>query len=110
MKHFVKSRLIKSKTKQENEALHAIVEACTYTHSDGDDHNSVRKILGFTTGTFYRNIIKQSNGMDMTSYANIKQNKRNQTELLKNKNNAYLPSVILTSLLPLIQTRRGLWK
>ena len=83
LNHFFKLLLTKSKTKQEKEALHILVEACTYIHSDGDDHNSVRKILGFSIGNFYRNIIEQSNGMDMTSYTYIEQNIRKQIELSK---------------------------
>ena len=66
-------------------------------------------MIGLSTGTFYLNIIKQSNGMDMTSYTHIEQNKRKQTELSKNKNNTYLPSVILTSIVPLIRAQRDLW-
>ena len=83
VKHFVKLRLTKSKTKQAEEALLVLVKTCRYTNSDGDDHNSVRKILGFSTGDFYRNIIEQNIVMDMTSYAHIDKNKRKQTELSK---------------------------
>ena len=81
VKHFVKLRLAKSKTNQEKEALHLLIEACTYTNSEEDDHNSIRKMLGFSTGTFYRDIQEQSNGLDMTSYKHIESKKRKQTEL-----------------------------
>ena len=33
VKHFVKLRLAKSKTKQENEALHVLIDACTYPNT-----------------------------------------------------------------------------
>ena len=81
--YFIKWRLTKSKTKQEKVAPHVLIEACTYIHADGDDHNSVRKMLGFSTGTFYWHIQEQSNGMDMKSYTHIEQNKRKHTKLSK---------------------------
>lgn len=56
VKHFVKLRLAKSKTNQEKEALHLLIETCTYTNSKEDDHNSIHKMLGFSTGPFYRDI------------------------------------------------------
>ena len=76
VKHFVKLRLAKSKTNQEKEALHLLIDACTYTNSEENDHNSIRKMLGFSTGTFYRDIQEQSNGLDMTSYKYIESKKR----------------------------------
>ena len=36
----------------------------------------IHKILEFSTTICYQNIIEQSNGMDMTSYTHIEQNKR----------------------------------
>ena len=81
MKHFVKLRLAKSKTKQEKEALHVLIEACTYTNSDEDDHNLVRKMFDFSIGTFYQDIQEQRNGLDMTSYKYIESQKRKQTAL-----------------------------
>ena len=52
VKNFVKFRLAKSKTNQEKEALHVLVEGCTYTNSEEDDPNSIREMLEFSTGTF----------------------------------------------------------
>ena len=43
------------------------MEACTYTNSEEDEHNLIRKMLGFSTGTFYRDLQEQSNELDMTS-------------------------------------------
>ena len=82
VKHFSNWDEQNQKQNKEKEALHILIEACTYNHSDGDGHNnSVRKMLGLSTGTFYWNIIEQINGMDMTSYTHIEKNKREQTEL-----------------------------
>ena len=67
VKYFVKLRLIKSIIKQEKEVMNVLVETCTYNHSNSDDHNSIRKIFEFPTGTCYRNIIEQNTGMNMTS-------------------------------------------
>ena len=38
-------------------------------------------MLGFSTGTFYRDIQEQSNGLDMTTYKHIEPTKRKQTAL-----------------------------
>ena len=83
VKYFVKLRLTKSKTKKEKEAIYILINACTCTHSGGDDHNSVHIFFGFSTDTFYQNIMEQSNWMDMTRYTHIEKNKRKQTELSK---------------------------
>ena len=87
VKHFVKLRLVKSKTKQEKEALHLLIEACTYTNSEEDDKNSIRKLLGFSTGTFYRDIQEQKNELDMTTYKHAKQKRGSRQHFYNNKNN-----------------------
>ena len=81
VKNFVKFRLTKYKTPQEKEARHVLMDYCTYTSLEEDDHNSIRKILGFSAGMFYRDLQEQSNELDMTSYKHIECKKIRQTAL-----------------------------
>ena len=41
--------------------MYVLIEARTYTYADGDDHDLVRRIFGFSTGIFHQNTQEQGN-------------------------------------------------
>ena len=56
---YTSQKLSHCQKREEKEAWHTLINACTFTRSDLDSWNVVGKLVGINKDTFYRNVEKE---------------------------------------------------
>ena len=78
----------RNKKTEERQILHGVIKACTYNVDNHQNLNFIRKLLGLSTGTFYKSIGSETEDTTYpASYCHIKRHKceANSTYILQKK-------------------------
>ena len=66
---FVKSKLTKTTQNQEKEALHTLIQACSFSSDNDTDLNKIRECIGFSRRSFYKSMkLEKENDTETVRY------------------------------------------
>ena len=83
VRFFTSEKLMNALKTEERQMLHGVIKACTYKLDDDQSLNFIRKLLGISTGTFYKSIGGETEDTtDPASYCHIERNKRQASSTL----------------------------